>query len=514
MMFGVPLVVTATLVVIGLSVAPSALAAPCDATNIRWASSSNTIYVSGASTVCTLTELDVLADKAPITLVDPANKVWFVGANIVMQQGARLNLHGSEGGGDVDELRLRSDSAVVFLRAYWGTIDIRDTKIISWSGSGVDTNHSDKRAYIQVKSFLDGATARESTMNIANSEIGYLGFNGAESYGLSWKVLGSSAGLFDTVGVNGSVTNTHIHHNYFGAYTWGADAMEWRDNEIAHNVVYGLDPHDNSDNLVIENNLVHHNGSHGIICSRFCDHLTIRSNISRDNGGNGIMLHRLTDFSVVEDNDVYNNADTGIAVFDSHHNTIVNNRSHGNSKGMRFSVGSSDNIIRDNIIFDNETYGIYFYKGSDLPTNPGDGKPRRNQFIHNHISQSGIYGLKMKDAEDNEFIDNHFIDNQSLLVELSKGNKFDGNTIRDHGKLGLVLSGATDHIINKNLIQNNGDTGIYLKNGSHRTRITNNIIRDHDDYGILVKNSNNTFIDTTNTFANNGKNVSGATISN
>lgn len=443
------------------AVAPQgAKAAPCGPENIRWASSSNNVYVMGAGTVCTLTEIDAIADKANIQQVSPGT--WFVGSNIWLQGGATLNLHGSESGGDVDELRLRSDSAVVFVRAYYGTINIKDTKITSWTGSGPDTDSGNPRPYLQVKSFLEGETARESTMNIANSDIGYLGYFAAESYGLSWKVLGTGAGLFDKVGVKGTVTNSHIHHNYYGAYTWGADAMTWSGNEFDNNKLYGLDPHDNSDNLVITNNTFHHNGTHGMICSRYCDHLTIQNNKAYNNGGNGFMLHRLTNESLVEDNEAYNNKDSGIAVFDSHNNIIRRNYFHDNAKGVRFSVGSSNNTVTDNKIVNNSKYGLYFFKGSDAPTESGDGRPRNNRFENNLIS----------------------------------GNK----------EVGISISDSPSQTINNNTIEKNGPIGIHIKSGSTGVRITNNIIRNHSKYGIQVTNGTNPII-SGNTFSGNGKNI-------
>ncbi len=488
-------------------VAPTAEAAPCEAANIRWASSSNNVYVMGAGTVCTLTEIDVIADKANLELVDPGTKTWFVGSNIIVQQGATLNLHGSESGGDVDELRLRSDSAVAFLRAYWGTIDIKDTKIQSWTGSGPDTDSGSLRPYIQVKSFLEGDTPRESTMNISNSDISYLGYYAAESYGLSWKVLGTGAGLYDKVGVKGTVTSNHIHHNYFGAYTWGADAMVWTDNEFANNRQYGLDPHDNSDNLNIENNLFHHNGNHGMICSRFCDHLTIRGNTSYNNTGNGFMLHRLANDSLFENNEAYNNTDSGIAIFDSHSNTIRNNNSHDNKNGMRFSVGSSNNLIQDNIIDDSSSYGMYFFKGSDAPTEVGDGRPKNNRFINNTITDSSIYGIKLREADNNLFQDNDFINNgKTLLLEAATGNRFLNNLISDNDDVGITLSGATNHELSGNTIERNTNTGVHLKSGSTGAKITNNIIRNHTKYGILVTSGTGPTI-SGNTFSNNGKNI-------
>ncbi len=510
--------IVVALMALGWSALPSmAAAAPCAAANIRWAASTNTVYVSGAGAVCTLTELDQLATKALITPTNTTDKVWLVGSNIWLQNGATLRLYGSSVGGDVNELRLKSNNSsvansTVFLRAYWGMVDINSTKIKSWdeAAQGVDTEYATyKRSFIQVKSFLDtdGVTARESRMDIVNSDLGYLGFNGAESYGLSWKVLGSSPGLFDQVGVLGTIVGSRIHHNYYGAYTWGADAMIWRNNEFDNNVTYGLDPHDNSDNLIIEDNIAHHNGTHGIICSRYCDHLTIRRNKAYNNGGNGIMLHRLTNESVVEDNELYNNADSGLAIFDSHYNTIRNNNIHDNAKGMRFSVGSSNNLIEDNQLIDNSQYGIYFFKGSDLPTEPGDGRPKLNRFIRNHVEGSGIYGIKLKEADDNLFQENELIDNGStLLIESAMRNRFENNLIQDNDAAGITLSAATDHIINNNRIISNGDTGVYLKSGSNRARITNNRIEDHRKFGIRITSSNNV-VTTGNTFVNNGTNI-------
>ncbi|MEK7153377.1 MAG: right-handed parallel beta-helix repeat-containing protein, partial [Patescibacteria group bacterium] len=258
-------------------------AATCGLTNIRWASSSNTLYLSGPVT-CTLSEIKAIRPTAPLDLVDSSNKTWYLRSNLVIEKGAKLVLHGSAIGGDVNELRLKSNNdssatSIVWVRAQWGTIDIANTKITSWDAvaNGPDTEYSAyKRAFIRVRSFLesDGLTARESRMDIRASEIAYLGYYAAESYGLVWKVSGTTAGRFDKVNVYGDVTDSHLHHNYFGMYTYGAYGMQITGNEVNNSVQYGIDPHDDSDYLTIENNNSHDNGTHGIICSQRCDHLT------------------------------------------------------------------------------------------------------------------------------------------------------------------------------------------------------------------------------------------------
>ena len=157
---------------------------PCGVANIRWASSSNSVYVTG-DVECTLTEIKQFGSQSiPLTLLDPTNKIWFLGAKLFLREGAKLVLHGSPVGGDVDGLRLKSNNATstnnfVMIQADWGTVDIDSTKITSWNEitGGPDTEYTQyKRAYIRVRSRLgsDGVTPRESRMDIKNSDIGYL----------------------------------------------------------------------------------------------------------------------------------------------------------------------------------------------------------------------------------------------------------------------------------------------------------------------------------------------------
>ncbi len=412
----------------------------CDADNVRWAGSSNTLYVSGPVT-CTLTQLQPLT-AAPITLVDPAAKVWRLGSNLRLENGATLSLHGSATGGDVDELRLKSvnssaANSIVYIRADWGTIDIVSTRVTSWddAASAPDSEHQTyKRSYIHARSRLgaDGVTPLESRMNIVSSEVSYLGHYGAEAYGLAWKVLG---GAFDKVNVYGDVIDSHLHHNYMGLYTYGAYGMRLVGNEVDNNVSYGLDPHDDSDSLVIEDNHSHHNGNHGIICSQRCDNLIIRNNISEKNTGNGIMLHRNVTETLVEANQVRDNTDSGIAVFDSHRNTLRANTLLRNNRGIRFSVGSADNVVEGNEIVDSASYGLYFYKGSDLPTS-GDGRPKRNRLVANNVRASASNAIKLSESDDNVFERNVFSANvKGLVFDKGLRNRLVGSDLSAAGKV-------------------------------------------------------------------------------
>lgn len=424
---------------------------------IRWASSSNRIYLEGGVTA-TLTDIKTALPNAPLDLVDPTQKIWLLRANLQITDGSALILRGTGAGGDVDQLRLQSNNSsttnnYVSIIADHGNIDINSTKITSWNmtAAAPDTEYGStyKRAFIRVRSKLaaDGVTALESRMDIANSDIGYLGYNAAESYGLVWKVIGSAPNLYDLVQVRGDIRDSHIHHNYFGIYTYGHQDGQWINNHVESNVKYGFDPHDDSDDLVIEDNNVHHNGNHGIIASQRCDHLVIRNNDSWANTGNGIMLHRTSDDALVERNRSYDNTDSGLSIFASSRTIVRDNVFTNNANaGIRFSVGASDNTIENNEIASSGKYGVYFYKGTDAP-NPGDdGRPKRNVFLVNNVVGSVQEGVKMTDGDANEFLGNTFLNNgqttgKKMRFTTSTATVFSNNAVPSDAV--LVLTGSS-----------------------------------------------------------------------
>ncbi len=102
----------------------------------------------------------------------------------------------------------------------------------------------------------------ETRLDISDSELAYLGYGYLESYGVSWRVADVALGTGIATGV---VTGSEFHHNYFGAYTYGAVDMVWTGNEFHDNDVYGLDPQDDSRDFLVEGNSFHDNGKHGLI---------------------------------------------------------------------------------------------------------------------------------------------------------------------------------------------------------------------------------------------------------
>lgn len=397
---------------------------------MRWSSTSNRIYVEGGGAV-NLTAIKTAVPNAPVDLVDAAGGIWLLRANLMIEDGSVLVLHGTARGGDVNELRLHSSNSsnsFVNVTADWGGIDIEGTRITSWDPAvnGPDTEFaSSGRAYIRVKSRLapDGITPHESRMDIVDSDISYLGYDASESYGLTWKVNGThpvpGQSIFDHVNVYGDIIGNRLHHNFWGVYAYGHEGGQWLNNEVDHNAGYGFDPHDDSDHLLIEGNDVHHNGGlgrglHGIIASKRCDHLVIRNNRSWANAGNGIMLHRHCDDSVVEHNESFLNGDSGIALFDVDRTTVRHNLIVSNANaGIRMSVGCADNVLANNEIADSGENGVLLTPGTD-PAEPDPVDPtvtnrnRRHTVASNLVHHCQSEGLQLTDSGDCLVVGNVF----------------------------------------------------------------------------------------------------------
>lgn len=448
---------------------------------VRYASSSNTLYLVTAQSF-TLTDIKNYCAAAPLTLVNAASKTWELSADLVLQNGSTLVLHGSPAGGDVNTLRLKSLSTnrsadVVQIMAYYGTIDVDYVHVQSWddAAGGPDTDpylpdtagSTDRgRAFIRALSFLDpdGVTPRESRLTIDHSELDHLGYYAAESYGVAYKTRGcdhNNLSVCMAVGVYGYQKNSRFHDNFMGTYTWGAKSLVFTNDEYDHNVMYGLDPHDVSINLLIDHNHFHDNGDHGVICSQLCDNLTITNNESDHNGMvpfrgptgdsdtpgqvHGIMIHRGVTNTTISNNNVHDQPNgAGIAIFDSAGDSVTNNTVTGNMYGIRISVGSAGNTIANNTVTSSSQYAVFLYKGSDLPTyTTANGHPTGNVFTGNTFNGTGSNALKFNEADGNQVSDSGFSNTGgSLLFQSSAGNVLTNVTLPAGQRISVVGSAA------------------------------------------------------------------------
>lgn len=365
---------------------------------------SNTIFVAQGGSVATLTRISRALGFANRRLLEQtAPGEWILRANLYIGKNVTLVVSDA----DVKHLKLKSDDkGFVWLRSETGSMLFSNTKVTSWdeSAGAPDFNHENGRAHV---------TARNSgRMDILNSEMGYLGFVGAPerggpfggSYGVSWKINNDG---FRSRLLTGVVADSKFHDNYFGLYTFGATGMIFRNNEAYNNIEYGFDPHDDSNNFLIEGNKAYHNGNHGIILSRRCFNNTIINNQSFDNRLHGIMLDRESNNNLVQSNTVYGNTD-GIAIYGSNGNLVLENDIHNNVRGIRLNAGSAGNYFTKNILQSNGR-GIYIYD-----------QAHGNILVGNRVAGSDV-GITIKNASDNILLSNF---NPSE-------NKKDGNIASD-----------------------------------------------------------------------------------
>lgn len=247
---------------------------------------------------------------------------------------------------EVSEVRLASLPGV-FMGGTSSVATIEGVSVRSWlpDKATPDTSTIDDRPFIL---YEDG-----SRLDIIRSEISYLGNDRVTAYGLSWRQGGTT----------GTLIESDIHHNFFGAYTHEARDMVFRGNRVHHNTFYGLDPHDYSTGLVVEDNAVWANGSHGIIFSRGVVDSVVRRNYSHNNAGNGIMMDLGSDRNTVQANRVENNHKDGIVIQGSSDLLVTDNLVRNNRQGIRSTKASLRNSFAGNRLIENST-GVELYGGT------------------------------------------------------------------------------------------------------------------------------------------------------
>lgn len=315
----------------------------------------------------TIPELaELLAPYGAITRV--AEKHYRINRPIVIEGDIRLDITNDT----VSRLELASlpnfaNTCLCFENA---EALIRNTVITSFDSTTGQPDYiqDDGRSFIRA--------LKSTRMDVIDSDISYLGTSlqalmvGREqlhilrsggAYGISWRINKEKLG--EDI-VTGWVEGSTFQANYFGAYTFGASGMVWRNNLFTSNEVYGLDPHDDSNNMLIENNRFTKNGKHGFIVSKRCNYNVIRNNISTDNKGHGYMLHEDSNYNLLENNIASGNTDNFV-IFGSSDNTIRGNKSYNAlSSHVRINAKAKHNYIEDNFFYGGNR-GVYLYDGAD-----------------------------------------------------------------------------------------------------------------------------------------------------
>jgi parallel beta-helix repeat protein len=213
-------------------------------------------------------------------------------------------------------------------------------------------------------------------MDVAHGRFEHLGFGTGTSSGVAWRgaapdVAGSASDAA-RVPARGTVTDSVFARNHFGAYTHEAQGMRWTGNTFADNEEYGFDPHDFSNDFVVEGNTAHHNGKHGFIFSRGCERNVLRDNTAYANTGHGFMIDdgrstasataeariNPSNDNVVTGNTAYDNAGSGVEIEGGTGNVVSHNQLTRNDIGVRTKDGAVATVT-DNVIAGNVRYGVH-----------------------------------------------------------------------------------------------------------------------------------------------------------
>lgn len=267
------------------------------------------------------------------------------------------------------DIRMLSSAAGFVTLMSRGTVTVAGDAVHPVRVSSWDPDRGDAdRDLADGRSFVLQAGGR---MDIEHAVFEHLGFNLGLSSGVAWNSPGSDGPIGQLARVRGDVTSSVFRENYFGAYTKEAEGMRWVGNTFADNEAYGFDPHDFSNNFLVEDNVAYGNGKHGFIFSRGCSGNVLRGNYAHHNAGHGFMIDDGRSVGASPDpsridasndntlvgNFSFGNSGSGIEIEGGTGNLAADNRLAGNYIGVRVKNGASV-TVRDNTILDNRRYGI------------------------------------------------------------------------------------------------------------------------------------------------------------
>ncbi|UVE16865.1 mannuronan 5-epimerase AlgG [Pseudomonas sp. LS44] len=277
-----------------------------------------------------------------------AKGVYLARLPIVVAQGATLHI-------DRQTLRLSQERGAFLVND--GKLFIEGSQIIGWREAA--NAAASFRTAKEFRPFLLSWGGTETY--IVNSTVTSLGYDESKSYGLN--ISQYSPDMRKRMGraaPRGWLIDSEFVDLWYGFYCYEAQDIVVKGNTYRDSLIYGIDPHDRSQRLIIAGNTVHGTKKkHGIIVSREVNDSWIFNNKSYDNQLSGIVLDRNSSNNLVAYNEVYQNRADGITLYESSNNLLWGNRVVDNARhGIR--LRNSVNIrLYENLAAGNGLSGIY-----------------------------------------------------------------------------------------------------------------------------------------------------------
>lgn len=233
-------------------------------------------------------------------------------------------------------------------------------------------------------------------------------------------VQNNNLGIDLSVSSDNIISGNKINFNFYGITSYYSNNNKISGNDIENNLQEAIYL-DRSDFNNISRNIVKRNSGYGIILSQSNYNLISENDVSENILlGIGIDLNSI--YNTIQENIVKGNND-GIYMHYSDHINIHNNSISYNLFGIKI-VFCSDNNISENIINENEHFGIYM-SGTIF-----------NAIIGNIINKNIDYGIFLNQSNFNKVSSNTIIDNGICITEENcHDNIFNNNTGCDYGKV-------------------------------------------------------------------------------
>jgi nitrous oxidase accessory protein len=187
--------------------------------------------------------------------------------------------------------------------------------------------------------------------------------------------------------------------------------------------------------------------------------------------------------------------DGASAIILSSNGIILTGFNATNSSNSGIEVESNDNILVDNIAFDNDYCGIELKDSCN------------NTLLKNNLRENGAAGIELDDSLNNTLKGNIAERNGEAGIELEDcgHNSIQENIAINNSNDGIELLASFENVVVQNTVSENKD-GICLEEKSINNTIRNNSIIDNHVDGIQLRDSSGNIIER-NELARNSKGV-------
>jgi hypothetical protein len=382
------------------------------------------LYLSGETTVpriifvtrgvMTISELVAQVRATAPDAITVKDREVILNVPLAVNDGASLIVSGQE----ITALRFNTKAGAFLVNS--GKLYFDNVTVSSFDEATETPSYiSDHSKGIFFRPFILSWSGSETYATDSHFEA--LGYAGGRTYGMSL-----SSGSTDTVvrqfkakAPTGYFIGNSFNNLYYGFYAFEAEDIVFVGNELMNGVIYGLDPHDRSKNLMMAYNTAYGTEKkHGIIISREVDDSFILGNLSFENQGTGIMLDRESYGTIVYANDASRNVGDGFSAMESPCALVESNMFSANGRSGVKIRNSWDVQVESNAILNNKSAGIEAYIDNLNQAEQSEFRnfeqdpylPVATLAARDNLLQNNRVGLLTRGASEARLVGNRFID--------------------------------------------------------------------------------------------------------